>query len=56
MHMKRVGLLGESKVPTDPADLFTSVVKGLEAVTAGVGPRNIRTPPEPAQTERRRSR
>jgi len=56
MHMNSPGLLGESKIPNETADLFTSVVKGIEAVTAGVGPPNIRTPPEPAQTVRRRSR
>jgi N-methylhydantoinase A/oxoprolinase/acetone carboxylase beta subunit len=36
------GLLQEAKIPTDPADLFTSVLKGLEAVTAGADPRDIR--------------
>ena len=56
MHMNSPGLLGESKIPNDPVGLFTSVVKGLEPVTAGVGSRNIRTPPEPAQAECRRRR
>jgi len=32
------GLVSQTKVPTDPDDLFNSVVAGLEAVTRGVDP------------------
>lgn len=35
------GLLEEIKVPTDPSNLFDSVLTGIEAVTAGVDPRRI---------------
>jgi len=35
------GLLREIKVPTDPSNLFDSVLTGMEAVTAGVDPRGI---------------
>jgi N-methylhydantoinase A/oxoprolinase/acetone carboxylase beta subunit len=36
------GLLKDAKIPTDPADLFGSVLKGLDAVTAGIDARDIR--------------
>jgi len=32
------GLLNEVKVPTDASDLFTSVLEGLTAITAGIDP------------------
>lgn len=35
------GLVNEAKVPTDPANLFTSVLTGLEKVTEGVDPGRI---------------
>ena len=35
------GLLKEIKVPTDPSNLFDSVLAGIEAVIAGVDPRSI---------------
>jgi N-methylhydantoinase A/oxoprolinase/acetone carboxylase beta subunit len=36
------GILKDAKIPTDPADLFGSVLKGLDAVTAGIDARDIR--------------
>lgn len=35
------GLVNEVKVPTDAADLFNSVLAGLEKVTAGTNPQDI---------------
>ncbi|MBW1697000.1 MAG: hydantoinase/oxoprolinase family protein [Deltaproteobacteria bacterium] len=35
------GLVREKKVPTDPADLFSSVLKGLESVMEGIDPEKI---------------
>jgi N-methylhydantoinase A len=36
------GILREVKVPTDSQDLFRTIVKGLDAVTADIDPANIR--------------
>lgn len=36
------GLLGEAKVPTDPSNLFDTVLKGLDAVVRGVDPGRIK--------------
>ena len=32
------GLIREIKVPTNPTDLFSSVLKGLDAVMEGIDP------------------
>ena len=39
--LNRDGLLKDIKVPTDPSDLFQSVLSGLNAVTAGIDPSHI---------------
>jgi N-methylhydantoinase A len=36
------GLLREIKVPTDSQDLFSTILKGLDAITADIDPANIR--------------
>ncbi len=36
------GLLRQAKIPTDPEDLFGSILAALEAVTAGIPPEGIR--------------
>jgi len=36
------GLVNEIKVPTDPANLFQTILNGFEAVTKGVDPSKIR--------------
>jgi N-methylhydantoinase A/oxoprolinase/acetone carboxylase beta subunit len=36
------GLIKEIKVPTDPSDLFATVLEGLEKVTHGIDPKEIR--------------
>ncbi|MFO7715163.1 hydantoinase/oxoprolinase family protein [Desulfosarcina sp.] len=38
----REGLVRQVKVPTDPSNLFTTVLTGLEAITEGVDPARIR--------------
>ena len=36
------GVVRQVKVPTNPADLFTTVLHGLEEITAGIDPAHIR--------------
>jgi N-methylhydantoinase A/oxoprolinase/acetone carboxylase beta subunit len=40
--LDHLGLQREAKIPTDPSNLFNSVLRGLETITEGIQTRNLR--------------